>query len=82
MTTDQIIWQEIGPNDFKAQVGNSLLRVEKMGAKSYWWCVYNDFDENIGDVWDTGNWPTSESEAKQTAEQAYKKYIEENGTIN
>lgn len=43
-----INWEMTGtdPHDLKAYVGNgNMLRVERMGIKNYWWCVYfNDID--------------------------------------
>lgn len=46
----KVKWQQIAEDDFKAEVGDYLLRVERLHTDSVWWEV-NYLGEVIGGMW-------------------------------
>jgi hypothetical protein len=71
-----INWQPIGPDDWKAEVGEYMLRAEEMDKNKWWWAVYKGLDE-IASAVDTPKWDKNELTAKQAAEDSLKRYLEE-----
>lgn len=48
MTTEPLIWQEIGADDYNAETADGILcRVEAMDEDLWWYQVYDHNDEEV-----------------------------------
>lgn len=72
MTEEKIIkWKQTGddPNDLIAKFGDYCLRVEQMGKRRFWWCLYYQSEQIIAD--DTGVVASTLKEGMVAAESAF-----------
>lgn len=64
-----IKWEQIGDDDYKAMIGDYMLRAEKMSKKNWWWCVY--FKEDNVDDSNSSRPGKNKSDAFMLAYEAY-----------
>ena len=62
---DEIRWEVMAADDFKATCGDYLLRAEQVGKDQWWWMTYFN-----GDELKVESWASTEEEAMDRAELA------------
>jgi len=67
--TIEFNWSCICDDDYSAQVGDFTLRAEKMGRRSWWWCVYHG-NETIASAVNLSRTFKNGKKARRAAEEA------------
>ena len=71
---DQINWEEIYTDDFKATCGYYLLRAEQMDKNFWWWCVYHK-TKTIGGSAFSEEVARTKEDAFRLAEKSYREHL-------